>query len=199
MSQTRVFWKSYLYKFHTLLAPFILQNFKKNSYIWSRIITMCHFWVKNAPFALNKKSLVEIINITSICILAPFSMQNFKKIFRGDQDLWRWTIFGSKLVHLPQARTFLGKVVNIVFTYLLIPFPVQSFKRFLQWIQSYENVPFLDPKWAYLPKLFFSEKACSYHSCLSRSQKLNWDINLLTAYWRLKNTEISLAESHFWA
>ena len=43
---------------------------------------MCHFWVKNAPFALNKKSLVEIINITSICILSPFSMENFKKILK---------------------------------------------------------------------------------------------------------------------
>ena len=155
--------------------------------------------MQNAPFALNKKSLVKIINITSICILAPFSVQNFKKILRVDPELWGWTIFGSKLVHLPQTRTFLRKVVNTIFIYLLNPFIVQSFKGFLQWVQSYEDVPFLDPKWAYLPKrIFCSEKPCSYHSCLSTSQKLNSDINLLMTYWRLKNTEISLAESHFW-
>ena len=37
-------------------------------------------------------------------------------------------------------------------------FIVQNCKKFLQWIQSYEDAPFLDPKWAYLPKRnFFSE------------------------------------------
>ena len=47
-------------------------------------------------------------------------------------------------------------------------------------------------------KFFFSGKPCSCHSCLCTSQKLNSKINLLMTYWRLKNTEISLAESHFW-
>ena len=39
---------------------------------------------------------------------------------------------------------------------------------------------------------------CSFHSCLSTCQKSNSDINPLAKYWRLKNTEISLVESHFW-
>ena len=113
------------------------------------------FLGQKCPYCPYKKYMVEIINITSMCILDPFSVQNFKKIFRGVSELWGWDIFGSKLVHLPQTRTFLGKVVNIIFIYLLTPFIVKSFKRFLQWIQSYEDVPFLDPKWAYLPKQSF--------------------------------------------
>ena len=72
---------------------------------------MCHFWVQNAPFVLNKKSSVKIVNIISIYILTPFSMQIFKKLLRGDPELWQWTISGSKLVHLPLTRTFLGKLL----------------------------------------------------------------------------------------
>ena len=80
---------------------------------------MCHFWVQNAPFVLNKKSSVKIVNITSIYILTSFSVQIFKKFLRGDPELWEWTIFGSKLVHLPQTRTFSGKIINTIFIYLL--------------------------------------------------------------------------------
>ena len=37
-----------------------------------------------------------------------------------------------------------------------------------------------------------------FHSCLSTSQKSKSDIYLLVKYWRLKNTEISLAKNNFW-
>ena len=120
---------------------------------------MCHFWVQNAPFALNKKSLVKIIKITSICIFVLFSVQNFKKILRVDPELRVWTIFGSKLVHLLQTGTFLGKVINNISIYLLNPFIVQSLKRFLQWIQSYEDVPFWTQNGPICPnEVFFFQK-----------------------------------------
>ena len=38
---------------------------------------------------------------------------------------------------------------------------------------------------------------CFFYSCLPTCQKLQSDINLLLKYWWFKNTEISLAESHF--
>ena len=34
-----------------LLAPFIVQNFKKNTFNGSRVIRMRNFWARNGPFA----------------------------------------------------------------------------------------------------------------------------------------------------
>ena len=62
-------------------------------------------------------------------------------------------------------------------------------------------MPFLGPKWSICPNENFFRKPvnepCFFHSCLSTCQKSKSDINLLVKYWWLKNTEISLAESHF--
>ena len=41
---------------------------------------------------------------------------------------------------------FLVQTIIITFIYLLTLSIVQNFKKFLQWIQSYEDVPFLGPK-----------------------------------------------------
>ena len=46
----------------------------------------------------------------------------------------------------------------ITFIYLLALFIVQNFKKFLQQIQSYEDAPFLGPKWSICPKHFFCVK-----------------------------------------
>ena len=68
-------------------------------------------------------------------------------------------------------NNFLGKIFIIIFIYLLAPFIVQNFKKFLQWIQSYEDVPFFSSKWPICPnENFFRKpvnKPCSFHSCLS--------------------------------
>ena len=50
-------------------------------------------------------------------------------------------------------------------------------------------------------RIFFRKpvnKPCSFHSSLSTCQKSKSDIHLLMKYWRLKNTEISLAKNYFW-
>ena len=72
---------------------------------------MCHFWVKNAPFALNKKSLVEIISITSIWILAPFSMQNFKKFLEGIKSYEDGPFLGPNWFIYPKQETFWEKLL----------------------------------------------------------------------------------------
>ena len=160
---------------------------------------MSDFWVENAPFTSKKKSLVKTIKITSIYILTAFSVQILKKSLEGIQSYEDRAFLDPNWSICPKQKLFLEKIINTIFIYLLTAFIVQSFKKFLQWIQSYEAMPFLDPKWLYLPKrdFFFTEKPCSYHSCLSTSQKLNSDINLIMTFWGLQNTEISLAKSHF--
>ena len=59
------------------------------------------------------------------------------------------------------------------------------------------------PNMAHFTKWEFFQKTCCwalffFHSCLSTCQKSKSDIDLLAKYWRLQNTEISLAERHFW-
>ena len=104
--------------------------------------------------------------------------------------------------------------------YLLTPFILQNFKKvpvfwykhssnqnsnqpkFFQQIQSYEDMQFLGQNWPISPNEILFRKPvnepCFFHSCLSICQKSKSDIHLLVKYWRLKNTEISLAGRHFW-
>ena len=49
-------------------------------------------------------------------------------------------------------KFFLVQTIIITFIYLLALFIVQNLKKFLQRIQSYEDVPFLGPKWSICPK-----------------------------------------------
>ena len=52
-------------------------------------------------------------------------------------------------------KIFLVQTIIITFIYLLALFILQNFKKFLQRIKSYEDVPFLGPKWSICPKQIF--------------------------------------------
>ena len=52
-------------------------------------------------------------------------------------------------------KIFLIETIIITFIYLLALFIVQNFKKFLQQIQSYEDAPFLGPKWSICPNYYF--------------------------------------------
>ena len=52
-------------------------------------------------------------------------------------------------------KIFLVQTIIITFIYLLALFTVQNLKKFLQRIQSYEDAPFLGPKWSIYTKHFF--------------------------------------------
>ena len=140
--------------FTYLLALFIVQNLKKNSYSRYRVMRMCHFWSENGPYSPNN-----------------FFFFRKKLLISFSSSYWPLSL-------------------------------CKFFKKLLQLIQSYEDVPFLGPKWPIFPnENSFRKpvnKPCSFHSCLSISQKSKSDINVLMKYWQLKNTEISLAEIHFW-
>ena len=131
-------------------------------------------------------------------LLAPFILQNFNKF----SELWGCAIFGPKMAHLSWTNFFWYKPL-LLLSSTYWPFSLcKIFKKFFQRIQSYEDAQFLGPKWPISPNENFFRKPvnepCFFHSCLSTWQKSKSDINLLVKYWRLKNTEISLTESHFW-
>ena len=134
-------------------------------------------------------------------LLAPFILQNFERIFGANLELWGCTILGPKMVHLPQT-IFFCKIINIILIYLLVHFIVQSFKEILPVDPELWRCAIFGLKMAHLPKWDFFRKPinepCLFRWCLSTCKKSNWDIHLLVKYWQLKNTEISLAESHFW-
>ena len=52
-------------------------------------------------------------------------------------------------------KKFLVQTIIITFVCLLALFIVQNLKKLLQRIQSYEDAPFLDPKWSICPKQTF--------------------------------------------
>ena len=97
---------------------------------------------------------------------------------------------------------FFWKVINITLIYLLAPFTVQNFKKILPSNPELWGCTIFGQKWPIsLNENFFRRpvnKPCFFHSCLYTCQNSKSDINLLVEYWRLKNTEISLAKSHFW-
>ena len=137
-------------------------------------------------------------------LLAPFTLQNFKNV----PELWVCALFGPKMVHSPpcppppQKKFFFEKLLEAFSSTCHPLWLYKILKKYFQQIQSYENAKFLGPKWPISQnENFFRNpvnEPCFFHSCLSTCQNLKSDINLLVKYWRLLNTEISLAKSHFW-
>ena len=132
--------------------------------------------------------------------VVPFHCEKFKQILTADPELWRCAIFESKMVNFPQTKFSFSIIIILI--YLLASFIVQNVKNFFPAHPEFWRCVIFAPKMAHFPKreLFFRKsvnKSCFFHSCLSTCQKSKSDINLLVKYWWFKNTEISLAESHF--
>ena len=63
--------------------------------------------------------------------------------------------FRAQNVPFVMNKFFLLQTIIFTFIYVLALFIVQNLKKFLQWIQSYEDAPFLGPKWSACPKQKF--------------------------------------------
>ena len=87
---------------------------------------MCHFWVQNGSFVMNKIFLVQTIMYYFHLPTVPFHCSKFKKILTAGPELWGCTIFGPKMVHFPQTKLFLENYY-IILIYLLAPFIGQNF------------------------------------------------------------------------
>ena len=130
-------------------------------------------------------------------LFAPFILQNFKKILVLNN------FFGINhyyLFHLPIGLFHYAKFLKIltvdqelwgcaIFGPKMVHLPqTKIFQKIINIVLIYLLALFRKPV----------NEPCFFHLCLSTCQKSKSDINLLVKYWRLKNTEISLAESHFW-
>ena len=138
---------------------------------------MCHFWAQNSLFTLCKilkKFFKQIHSYEDVPFLGP-----------------KWSIC--------HKQEFFWKKLLTSFSSIYWPHCPKFWKKILQQIQSYEDLPFWVQNGPFAPKNNFFRKTvkkpCSFCDAYLNS---NPDINLLRKYWRLKNTEISLAESHFW-
>ena len=139
-----------------LLAPFILQNFKKIHRADPELqIQMCHFRDQNGPFVMNKTFLVQTIIITFIYLLALFTVQNLKKFLPRISRVLRMCHFWGQNGPFAPNKSFFWKIINIILIYLLAPLTGQNFKKILP---ALWGCAIFGPKMAHFPKWeFFSE------------------------------------------
>ena len=148
---------------------------------------MWRFRDHNGPFVLNKIILVQTMIIPFIYLLALFILRSLKKNLTVDPELWGCTVFGPKIIHLPQTKNFLEKLYHLDLP--IGPFHCAKFLKNLT----------VDPELRG-SAIHFSEKTVnrpySFHSRLSTCHKSvrYWSVNEI---YLSKNTEISLAKSHF--
>ena len=185
------------------MSHFHCAKFKKHFQSQFRVSGMCHFWVRNDPFALNTFVLVQTMIITIIYLLELFSVENFKKNSSSSSRVMRTHHFWIQNSPFAPNNLFFGKKLWTLFSYIYWPLLLwKILKKFFQ----------RDPElwgctifWAIngsfaTMRVFFRKpvnKPCSFHSCLHSCQISNSDDDLLKKYWWLKNTEISLTKKHF--
>ena len=126
-----------------LLAPFIVQNFKKilpaDPELWGCTIfgpKMVHFpkW----EFFLKTFFFWKIINIILIYLLAPFIGQNFKKILPADPELWGCAIFGPKMAHFPKWEFFSENLLMSLVSFIHACLPAKHQSQILIYWQNIE-------------------------------------------------------------
>ena len=133
---------------------------------------------------------------------APFNLQNFyKRNLRVDSELWCAPFLGPKQPICPE-QTFFGYKPLSLLSPTYDSFHCAKSKANLTMDPELWRCTIFEPKVVHLPQIIFFfrkpvNEPCFFYSCLSTCQKSKSDINLLVKYWWFKNTEISLAESHF--
>ena len=96
-------------------------------------------------------------------LLASFSAK-FLKNSQGRSRVMRMCCFRTQNGPFVMNKIVSVQTITITFIYLLALFVVQNFKKFLQRIQSYEDAPFLGPKWSICPQFFFGKLLISFSS-----------------------------------
>ena len=112
---------------------------------------MCHFWIQNGPFVLNKIFLVRTIVITFIFLLAVFIVQNFKTSYSGSRVM-TMRHFWAENGPLAPNNFFFEKIIIIILIYLLAPFIVQNYKKILPADPELRGCAIFGPKMAHFHK-----------------------------------------------
>ena len=112
-----------------LLAPFILQNFKKVLRAHPQLRGCAIFGHKMTHLSWTKFFLVQFIIIAFIYLLALFTGQNLQKFLQRIQNYEDAPFLGKKWSIC--ITKFFWKIINIILIYLLAPFTVQNFKKIL--------------------------------------------------------------------
>ena len=62
------------------------------------------------------------------------------------------------MAYLPQMKSFFRNTITMISMYLLATFIMKNFKKSSEQIQSYDDAPFLGPKWSVFPERKFFQK-----------------------------------------
>ena len=111
LSWTKIFWYKPLLLVSSIYWPFSLWKIYKNSYSWSRIMTMHHFWAQNGPFAI-KKIFLESYYDHSHLPISPFHCAKFKKDSSSRSRIMSMCNFSAQNGPFPQNANFFRKPVH---------------------------------------------------------------------------------------
>ena len=136
------------------------------------------------------------------CTCWPLLFSKILKKLLGPIQSYAHVPFLGPKWHICHEQNFFGTNHYYYFHLPIGPFHCAKFKKILTADPELWGCTIFGPKMAHFPKWeFFSENLLMslvsfiHAYLLAKNQS---DINLLVKYWQLKNTEIPLADSHFW-
>ena len=141
-----------------LLAPFILQNFKKilraDPELWGCAI----FGPKMAHLSWTKFFWYKPLLLLSSTYW-PFSLcKIWKNSYSGSRVMRMCHFWAQNGPFAP--NNFFWKIINIILIYLLAPFIVQNFKKILPADPELWGCAIFGPKMTHFPKWEFFQKTC---------------------------------------
>ena len=119
-----------------------------------------------------------------VLALGPFC-KILKKILRAGPELWGCAIFRPQMAYLSWTIFFGTNYYCYFHMCLLALFIVQNFKKFLRWVQSYEDVPFLGPKYPNLSRAKFFGTNHYYYFHLLQQKSQHFSKDTLQSYYDL--------------
>ena len=129
-----------------------------------------------------EKQLIEISCTDQPLSICKIYIKKILELIQGYEDVSHFWDQNSPFV---LNKIVLGINHCYYFHLPMALFIVQNLKEILQWIQNYDDAPFLGPKWSIYLNFFLRKpvnEPSFFYTCLSTCQKSKTDINLLVNY-----------------